>query len=48
MIPRAAFEAEARPVLVEKVVPRGDLVGRLAGVALVVAGLMLVACGVIG
>ena len=35
-------------VLVEKVVPRGDLVGRLAGVALVAAGVLLVARGVIG
>jgi len=35
-------------VLVEKVVPRGDLVGRLAGVVLVAAGVLLVARGVIG
>ena len=35
-------------VLVEKVVPRGDLVGRLAGVVLVVAGVLLVVRGVIG
>jgi predicted metal-binding membrane protein len=34
--------AIAVAVLVEKVVPRGDLVGRLAGVALVAAGLLLV------
>jgi predicted metal-binding membrane protein len=34
-------------VLVEKVVPRGDLVGRLAGVVLVAAGVLLVARGVI-
>jgi predicted metal-binding membrane protein len=40
--------AIAVAVLVEKVVPRGDLVGRLAGVALVVAGVLLVARGVIG
>jgi predicted metal-binding membrane protein len=40
--------AIAIAVLVEKVVPRGDLVGRLAGVALVVAGVALVARGVIG
>ena len=32
-------------VLVEKVVPRGDLVGRLAGVALVAAGVLLMARG---
>jgi predicted metal-binding membrane protein len=35
-------------VLVEKVLPRGDLVGRLAGVVLVAAGVLLVARGVIG
>ena len=35
-------------VLVEKVVPRGDLVGRFAGVALVVAGVLLVARAVAG
>lgn len=35
-------------VLVEKVVPRGDLVGRLAGVVLIAAGVLLVAGGVIG
>jgi predicted metal-binding membrane protein len=35
--------AIAVAVLVEKVVPRGDLVGRLLGVALVAAGLLLVA-----
>ena len=29
----------------EKVLPRGDLVGRFAGVALVVAGVLLVAPG---
>ena len=40
--------AIAVAVLVEKVMPRGDLVGRLAGVALVVAGVLLVARGVIG
>jgi predicted metal-binding membrane protein len=33
---------------VEKVVPRGDLVGRLAGVVLVAAGVLLVARGVTG
>lgn len=35
-------------VLVEKVVPRGDLVGRLVGVVLVAAGVLLVTRGVIG
>jgi predicted metal-binding membrane protein len=40
--------AIAVAVLVEKVVPRGDLVGRLAGVILVAAGMLLVARGVIG
>jgi predicted metal-binding membrane protein len=40
--------AIAVAVLVEKVVPRGDLVGRLAGVVLVAAGVLLVARGVIG
>ena len=35
-------------VLVEKVVPRGDLVGRLAGVALIAAGLLLVARVTVG
>jgi predicted metal-binding membrane protein len=35
--------AIAVAVLVEKVVPHGDLVGRLAGVALVAAGVLLVA-----
>jgi predicted metal-binding membrane protein len=35
-------------VLVEKVVPRGDLVGRLAGVVFVAAGGLLVARGFIG
>ncbi len=35
-------------LLVEKVVPRGDLVGRLAGVVLIAAGVLLVAGGVIG
>jgi predicted metal-binding membrane protein len=35
----------AAVVLVEKVIPRGDLLGRLAGVALVVAGVLLVARG---
>ena len=35
-------------VPVEKVVPRGDLVGRFAGVALVVAGVLLVARAVAG
>jgi len=41
-----AFIAVA--VLVEKVVPRGDLVGRLAGVVLVAAGVLIVARGVTG
>jgi predicted metal-binding membrane protein len=40
--------AIAVAVLVEKVVPRGDLVGRLASVALVAAGVWLVARGVMG
>ncbi|HSE91974.1 MAG TPA: DUF2182 domain-containing protein [Methylomirabilota bacterium] len=40
--------AIAVTVLVEKVVPRGDLVGRLAGVALVTAGVLLVARVVAG
>jgi predicted metal-binding membrane protein len=40
--------AIAVAVLVEKVVPRGDLVGRLAGVVLVAAGMLLVARGVMG
>jgi hypothetical protein len=40
--------AIAIAVLVEKVVPRGDLVGRLAGVALAVAGVVFVARGVMG
>jgi predicted metal-binding membrane protein len=40
--------AIAVAVLVEKVVPRGDLVGRVAGVVLVAAGVLLVARGVIG
>jgi predicted metal-binding membrane protein len=35
-------------VLVEKVVPRGDLVGRLVGVVLVAAGVLLVTRGVMG
>ena len=35
-------------VLVENVVPRGDLVGRLAGVVFVAAGMLLVARAVIG
>jgi hypothetical protein len=35
-------------VLVEKVVSRGDLVGRLAGVVFVAAGGLLVARGFIG
>jgi len=35
-------------VLVEKVAPRGELVGRLAGAALVAAGLVLVACFAVG
>jgi predicted metal-binding membrane protein len=35
-------------ILVEKVVPRGDLVGRLIGVVLVAAGMLLVARGVRG
>jgi predicted metal-binding membrane protein len=40
--------AIAVAVLVEKVVPRGDVVGRLAGVVLTAAGVLLVARGVIG
>ncbi len=40
--------AIAVAVLVEKVVPRGELVGRLAGVALVAAGVLLVARVVVG
>jgi predicted metal-binding membrane protein len=40
--------AIAVAVLVEKVVPRGDVVGRLAGVALVAAGVLLVARVVVG
>jgi len=40
--------AIAVAILVEKVVPRGDLVGRLAGVVLVAAGVLLVARGVLG
>ena len=40
--------AIAAAVLVEKVVPRGDLVGRLVGVVLVAAGVLLVTRGVIG
>jgi predicted metal-binding membrane protein len=40
--------AIAVAVLVEKVVPRGDLVGRLAGVILVAAGVLVVARGVGG
>ena len=40
--------AIAVAVLVEKVVPRGDLVGRLAGVVSVAAGALLVVRGVIG
>ena len=40
--------AIAVAVLVEKVVPGGDLVGRLAGVALVAAGVLLVARAVVG
>lgn len=40
--------AIAVAILVEKVVPRGDMVGRLAGVVLVAAGVLLVARGVIG
>jgi predicted metal-binding membrane protein len=40
--------AIAVAILVEKVVPRGDLVGRLAGVVLVAAGVLLVARGVTG
>lgn len=40
--------AIAVAVLLEKVVPRGDLVGRLAGVVLVAAGVLLVARSVIG
>ena len=39
--------AIAVAVLIEKVVPRGDVVGRLAGVALVAAGVLLFARGVI-
>ena len=37
--------AIAAAVLVEKVLPRGDVVGRLAGAALVIAGLFLMARG---
>jgi predicted metal-binding membrane protein len=40
--------AIAVAILVEKVVPRGDLVGRLTGVILVAAGVLLTARGVIG
>ena len=40
--------AKAVAVLVEKVVPRGDLVGRLAGTVLAAAGVLLVVRGVIG
>jgi predicted metal-binding membrane protein len=40
--------AIAVAVLVEKLVPRGDLVGRLAGVILVAAGVLVVARGVGG
>ena len=40
--------AIAVAILVEKVVPRGDLVGRLTGVILVAAGVLLMARGVIG
>ena len=40
--------AIAAAILVEKVVPRGDLVGSVAGVVLVAAGVLLVARGVIG
>jgi len=36
-----AFIAVA--ILVEKVVPRGDLIGRLAGVVLVAAGVLILA-----
>jgi hypothetical protein len=43
-----AEEAIAVAVLVEKVVPGGDVVGRLAGVALVAAGVLLVARVVVG
>ena len=35
-------------VLVEKVAPRGDVVGRLAGVALVAAGVLVVARATLG
>jgi predicted metal-binding membrane protein len=35
--------AIAAAVLVEKVIPRGDILSRLAGVALVAAGLLVVA-----
>jgi predicted metal-binding membrane protein len=35
--------AIAAAVLVEKVFPRGDLVGRVAGAALVIAGLAVMA-----
>ena len=38
----------AMAILVEKVVPRGNWVGRLAGVVLVAAGAVLVARGIIG
>jgi len=40
--------AIAAAVLVERVVPRGDLVGRLVGVVLVAAGVLLVTRSVIG
>jgi predicted metal-binding membrane protein len=34
-------------VLLEKIVPRGELVGRVAGIVLVVAGLLVLARGVL-
>jgi predicted metal-binding membrane protein len=40
--------AIAVSVLVEKVVPRGDLVGRIAGLGLVAAGVLLVARVIVG
>ena len=40
--------AIAVAVLIEKVVPRGDLVGRVAGVALVIAGLLVAGSAVVG
>ena len=40
--------AIAVAVLIEKVVPRGDLVGRVTGVALVIAGLLVAGSAVVG